>query len=495
MNIYFGDIHNHCNISYGFGNLENALAEAKEHLDFCAVTGHAHWPDIFKRNKDTGFIIDFHREGFAKLSKNWDKVTESIAKANSDGKFITFQSYEMHSSKYGDYHFVSPDNDIKLTFGDSPGEVIKNLLVEAVAIPHHIAYTPGYRGISWDDFNENISPVVEVYSKHGCGVSDESKGEYLHTMGPRDGRNTVYSGLRRGKRFGFVGSTDHHAGYPGSYGDGITAVLSESLDRKSLWEAILARRTYALTGDRIRCNFTLNDYPMGSIITNPKEATCRLSAQTVDYVEKAVIYKNLKPVMVLHREDFESEAIGTTRFKVRLEVGWSRKSSQFKWSNTVKLEGGKIISIDKCFRGQSVLAPKEGVEHLGNVNLLGNRVLKSNDKSIEWECTTFKNPTTRHSATNSIIVEVSGDSSTKLELQFNGKTESLTIGELLNNSVSGHMNDYNSEAYLIHKAVPETYYKFDMECVQETKAGDFIHAEIHQVNGQSAWISPIFIEG
>ena len=39
MSIYFGDLHNHCNMSYGFGTIENALIEAKQHLDFCSVTG------------------------------------------------------------------------------------------------------------------------------------------------------------------------------------------------------------------------------------------------------------------------------------------------------------------------------------------------------------------------------------------------------------------------------------------------------------------------
>ena len=98
MNIYFGDLHNHCNISYGFGSLENALNEASKHLDFCTVTGHALWPDMYKSNKDTAFIVQFHKEGFLKLANNWGNVKKIIAAANSKGEFVTFQSYEMHSS-------------------------------------------------------------------------------------------------------------------------------------------------------------------------------------------------------------------------------------------------------------------------------------------------------------------------------------------------------------------------------------------------------------
>lgn len=494
MNIYFGDIHNHCNISYGFGNLDNALNEAREHLDFCAVTGHAHWPDIFKRNEDTGFIIDFHREGFKKLSENWSKVRKTIANANEEGKFVTLQSYEMHSSKYGDHHFVSPDDTLKLEAGDSPGEVIDNLSTDVVAIPHHIAYTPGYRGISWDDFNEKISPVVEVYSKHGCGISDESSGEYLHTMGPRDGRNTVYAGLRQGKRFGFVGSTDHHAGYPGSYGDGITAVVAEKLDRKSIWEAIKSRRTYALTGDRIRCNFTVNDNFMGSIIQKAEKVFCKLEVTASDFVEKAVIFKNLKPIAVLNREDFLGVDSRVGLYKIRVEVGWGRKVTPYRWESKINIKNGEVLSLDKCFRGQNVLAPKEGVSHSDNINLLNNKAKIINGHEIHWSCATFKNTTTRHSSTNAVVIEIKGNKETSLILDINGKRVEISVKDLLDYSVSGHMNPHNSEAYLIHKAVPQECYKFKLESETNVEQGDFIHAEIHQTNGQSAWISPVFID-
>ena len=34
-NLYWGDLHNHCAVSYGSGTATRALANAKEHLDFC----------------------------------------------------------------------------------------------------------------------------------------------------------------------------------------------------------------------------------------------------------------------------------------------------------------------------------------------------------------------------------------------------------------------------------------------------------------------------
>lgn len=53
MNIYFGDLHNHCGITYGFGSLENAIRRAKSQLDFAAFTGHAMWPDMYEKVPET----------------------------------------------------------------------------------------------------------------------------------------------------------------------------------------------------------------------------------------------------------------------------------------------------------------------------------------------------------------------------------------------------------------------------------------------------------
>ena len=67
MNIYWGDLHNHCGITYGFGSLENAIQRARGRLDFCAFTGHAMWPDIYSKTPETEFLVNFHEVGFKKL--------------------------------------------------------------------------------------------------------------------------------------------------------------------------------------------------------------------------------------------------------------------------------------------------------------------------------------------------------------------------------------------------------------------------------------------
>src|SRR5689334_9646173 len=66
---FYGDLHNHCDISYGHGSLRQALARARRQLDFVSVTGHAYWPDMPVDDPSVAHIVDFHVKGFAKLER------------------------------------------------------------------------------------------------------------------------------------------------------------------------------------------------------------------------------------------------------------------------------------------------------------------------------------------------------------------------------------------------------------------------------------------
>ncbi|MCH8960963.1 MAG: DUF3604 domain-containing protein [Bacteroidetes bacterium] len=72
------------------------------------------------------------------------------------------------------------------------------------------------------------------------------------------------AGWANGHRFGVIGSTDHHGGYPGSHGDGRVAVWASNLTREAIWEALLARRVYADTGDKIEAKMlVVGNHPLG----------------------------------------------------------------------------------------------------------------------------------------------------------------------------------------------------------------------------------------
>jgi len=74
--LYWGDLHSHCSISYGHGTVEQAVARARQQLDFCSVTGHAFWPDMPTDRSRYADIIDYHRQGFDRLNRNWNELLQ-----------------------------------------------------------------------------------------------------------------------------------------------------------------------------------------------------------------------------------------------------------------------------------------------------------------------------------------------------------------------------------------------------------------------------------
>ena len=134
--------------------------------------------------------------------------------------------------------------------------------------------------------------MIEIVSMHGVGERDESPRPYLHVMGPSDHASTMQAGLDAGHFFGVIGSTDHHAAHPGSYGHGRTGVWAERSTRSAIWQAILERRTCALTGDRIEVQYALNDAAMGSDLPYSRDRRIDIAALVVHFVERRDVVRD-----------------------------------------------------------------------------------------------------------------------------------------------------------------------------------------------------------
>lgn len=493
MDIYWGDLHNHCGMTYGFGSLDNAIKRARGRLDFCAFTGHAMWPDIYPKMPETEFIVNFHETGFKKLYDHWDEIRSKIAKANSPD-MVTFQGYELHSGKYGDHHLVSIDDRLPLVYKDSPEELVDACGKDTtIAVPHHIGYTPSYRGIDWDFFDSSISPVVEVYSKHGCAMNEDAAYPYYHDMGPRDTRNMVDEGLRRGKHFSFVASTDHHAGFPDSYGDGLAAVIAKEKTRESIWEALRAGRTYAVTGDKIICDFRINDAYMGSRLTAGLREI-RAHVETQAPLDKIVIYKNEKACYIVNGEKCH-EVNRKGRYKIRVEMGWG-DPALYRWNGSIRVEDGTIESYDTCFRGRNVLSPTQKEAYDENrINDIASAAGLVDEKELAFTCDTVGNKSTLHPSTSAVIITVRGGMDTRLSFRMNDKCYEATVGRLMQYGYTSHMKYYHSQAFKIYKALPESRYIFDisLEDCLPGEGKDIYRMEVSQKNGQWAYGSPIYV--
>jgi hypothetical protein len=285
FNVYFGDIHTHSgqvmeeceNKGCGRGTREEnyRFAEGPGGLDFYALTDHE-WQVDPHRAADYLALADAH---------------------NREGKFVCLPGFEHTSLLYGhrNVYFRDSGGVVINTNRDwgrptkdpakclTPLELWNSLEragVPFITAPHHPSSAS--HPATFDFFHPTHDRMVEVYSSWG---SSEYYGDFPRGVSDRLRDNWVRDALRRGLRFGLIGSSDGHDGHPGDAqsplvkhhhlfhfcGSGRAAVLAPALTRHDVFDALQARRCYATTGVPILLDFTLDGAVMGSELARPRQ--------------------------------------------------------------------------------------------------------------------------------------------------------------------------------------------------------------------------------
>ena len=496
---YTGDLHNHCNIGYGHGSVEEAFHNARLQLDFVAVTPHAHWPDIPENEARLEKMIAFHQRGFARTRQEWEHFQHTVEAQYVPGKLVTFLGFEWHSREFGDHHILYNGWRGEILRHTSLEEMRAELRqlagqgVEALLIPHHIGYKTGYRGINWETFDPEFSPVVEIMSMHGASESDRAPYPYLHTMGPRDGRSTYQYGLSLGKIAGVIGSTDHHSAHPGSYGHGRAGVWAKSLTRNGVWEALISRRTYALTGDRIALAYTVNGQPMGGVLAQASERQIEIAVQAGDAIDIVELIHNNRVLQRWSIPDDENSSAGWQgRCKVHLELGWDEKNRNVDWEAAIHVSGGTLIGVEPRFRGHDIVAPQAVEEDA----YAFSQWERTGADGVTFKTRTWGNPTTTTANTQGMCLEIEGDANTRLKARLNGHEASFTLGELLQGARAGYLGGYSTPAYRFSRAATQAEYAWQggyTHQVQEPGECSWYYVRVRQKNGQMAWGSPVWV--
>ncbi len=498
LKLYWGDLHNHCNITYGHGDMRDAFEAATEQLDFVSVTPHAMWPDIDLLNSEPRlkWVIGYHTDAFKRLRQGgYDKYSAMTREYDGPGKFLTFIGYEAHSMIYGDHVALHKSLDAPLVDCSSIEDWKEKFKGQDVFVtPHHMGYQTGYRGYNWKYFTEGVqTPFVEMYSRHGLAEGDMGDYPYLHDMGPRNWEGSILYGLKQGHKFGLIGSTDQHSGYPGSYGDGRVGVLAKELSRDGVWDALKSRHCCCATGDNIAVDFRINDALMGEVTSGGnRRIYVNVKAQScIDYVD---IIKNGRLIARLngpHIPVYEPKDL--IRCKIKMEYGWNREEKYVNWAGKVSIDKGRILSVTPCFRGAAFTSPQEGeTEFHTHVN----RIRSVTDNSAELELYTSKNPNTTTPSTQAVILDVEMPIDGNIISDFNGRRFSHTLAELLEGGRSHFMNGWLSEAVLFNRAMPESCWSVEhwMEDKKKENDSDWYYVRVRQKDGQWLWTSPIWVE-
>lgn len=504
--LFLGDIHNHCNISYGYGKLEDAIEFAKQQLDFFTVTGHFAWPDMetYPDRTIPQEVIEYHKSGFAKLRNNWPRYMQLMGQSERED-FIPFLSYEFHSFHYGDYTVVCKNLNEGLP-PEVPQGVDDTRLQELLAhndaknssllpVPHHIGYKSGYRGINWDEFNEKASPLVEICSMHGCAESHEATLEYLHTMGPRSKFNTMQGGLAKGNVFGVTASTDHHNASPGSYGFGRTGLWIEKLDRNSIWDGLLARKTVAYTGDKIDVAFFVDDMPMGTVLAK-RGGVHLLDAYVaaLDEIEKVEVIKDNQ---VIHTARPASQPLAESEALhgfVGFAVGWGKKHAPCDWHVQVTVQDGEMLSYSPRLRGKDMVDPLNIPQDIAKPHCF------KKEDAIHLICQTDGNTTPTTNGNQGFVIEVQGgaDSIVSVQVEAEWNNESITkeysykLQDLQMGPESEYIKGFVSPAIFISSYVPIRKSLVEIHEDIASDGNSFVYLRVFQKNKDVAYTSPIW---
>lgn len=491
--IFYGDIHNHNGLGYGKGSLERSIDIARTHLDFFAFTGHAAWHDLqaMEGGREQHWL-----QGFARHNEAWEHIQRLAADHHRPGEFVQFLGYEWHSSAFGDHCVVFPEDHQPLYLPDDVTK-LRNFCQEraALMIPHHIAYPTGNRGVNWDVFDPGATtPVVEIYSEHGNAESDRGPRTYFtHSFGGRVTANTAQAALDAGRRFGFVASSDDHRGFPGAYGEGVMAVLAEDLTREAVMRAVRARRTYALTGDRIALRLHANGRDVGQALDPAEQVEVDYDVEGRDELEMVEFVHAGRTVHRVFPEERPTEADAfSAPVQLRLEWGWGPWADlaldrTTDWELDVEVEGGTLRRVFPCLQSGPF---DEDRRH---------RVVRRSANELEVRSYTSRLEAYRQDPNQSAVLEIEGDAATRVHLRLwapASRDDTVTLGELFDGSAHYATGPFPKESYMVHRLTPLAASRVRGQVLlarDELHLPGYLYARVTQRNGQMAWSSPWFL--
>ncbi len=490
MNIYWGDIHNHNAVGYAKGSLKRSFEIAREHLDFFAHAGHSQWPDMPRMPQDAHM---HWVRGFKAMRRSWPDVKRLTRTWHDPGSFVTFLGWEFHSLAWGDYHILFPDDEGELRyFATLDGLKSYARSAEALLVPHHPGYPRLWRGQLWQHVDPELSPIAEIISEHGGSERDRGLHDYIrHSMGGRETASTWQYALDQGLRLGAVGSTDDHLGFPGAWGEGIAAVIAPELTREAIFDALRSRRCYAVSGDRIEIEFTLNGQPMGSEIPSAGVREIEVGVAGWDEISMVELVRNGEPIARAFGRQRPALDPWPGRARCRVRYGWGPWATlgmprTCDWEIALATEGATIQKVVPAWQAGPYDENRRDV------------VLERTKRTCRWQSFTAREGAFAEDPTKRMYFDLEGPAEAKLKLTVEKPTSMTferTLGELARESVTEFVGEFTTENVQIDRLVlPESYEaSLQIEDEGSDEATDYYYVRVTQANGQMAWSSPIWV--
>jgi len=309
--VYWGDIHRSSTASGGKTSMEEHFKVAREdlNLDFFALADNAYltenpmkyrfYMEKLKGPKSTtdGRTPEYlDPESIMKLHQisetNWKKLQKLVRNYHQPNKFVTFLAYEWCSAKYGDRNIYYFNDDEPLRLARNLSQLYQQLSkVKCMIIPHHPGYAVGRRGVDWNYHDRRLERLVEIFSLHGSSEKPVDNEIPLRNigMGSNVPGSSVQEALNRGYKLGIIASSDCHEDPRQVV---LAGVYSQELTREGIWEALWNRHCFGTTGEKIKIEFFMDNYPMGSIYATDSFPNIKVSVKGTARIKRVELVKN-----------------------------------------------------------------------------------------------------------------------------------------------------------------------------------------------------------
>lgn len=463
--LYWGDMHGQTSFTVGTGSMDEyySFAEGPAALDFTGWQGN----------------------DFEVTKEKWDAVRDRTEAYNKEGKFLTYLGYEwsgnfpgggdhnvwfLHdtdefypSSYWSTDHDYAPDKrcdryPVNKLFDTFRGR-------EDVLIIPHI----GGRPANLDYYDKEFTRNIEIHSHHGTF-------EWF-----------AHDAMARKLKVSFVASSDDHTCRPGlSYAlqntgqegnafdvkSGLMGVYAKELTKEAIWEAIKARRVYAVTFDRIILDVRVNGARMGEEIKTSTAPIISVKAHGDVPFDHVDVFRGNT---LVHRKVFETKPRPDGKMRVRFM--WSgvrtigRKKSSV-WNGSLFLDKGRICDTEEV--GFDTF--QQGVTYHSN-------------QMVSWKSSTSGDY-------DGIIFDIDPEDGATLSFRTKLASFDIPVAELTTEPKIIEAGGVNLQVEIALVGEPEECNKtvdfvYTDEGFQEGFGAYWVKAVL--VNGQKAFSSPVFV--
>jgi hypothetical protein len=328
---WWADLHGQTGETVGTGTLDEYFAFGR---DIALLDAMAHQANDFQVT-----------------AEHWQRLREAVGRVHEDGRTVVLMGYEWS--------------------GTTPGGGDRNVLFRGDSVSLHRSSHAEVDDVS--DAATDCFPVTELHARFR-GREDvllvpHVGGRYADVVGfhepDLERLVEVYSdwgrfewlledALRQGHRVGVVANSDGHKGRPGAshpgagvfgaYG-GLTCILAETLSREAIFDALRARRCYAVTGaQRIHIDLAVNGLAMGSEGRVEDGTPVRITGRVVGTgpIERIDVFRGLEPVQTI-----SPYAASSFEKSSRYRVAWAGsrvrgRDRLTRWDGHLETSAGKI---------------------------------------------------------------------------------------------------------------------------------------------------------